>query len=218
VASTATGFLTAEPTREEARRGWPRWLALGVAMIAVAVVGALWDAGGASLLLGAIGVFLVVRGAALLRRARTGALDAELSRSATRLGGAVIAVGALGAVAALVSAELAAGVLLVAVPLALVGAGLVLVGRGGLARRGGMALLVWAALVSGLLVVTGVARGWSAAGDVATVVTALVVAVLGVPMLVAAANLRALASAPEPAPARPAACAGCACGAGGCGS
>jgi hypothetical protein len=94
---------------------------------------------------------------------------------------------------------------------------MVLLVRGGSARRGGQALLVWSVLVAGLLVVTGVVQGWGRATDVAMVVTALAVAVLGVPLLIGAAQLRAVAAQPARAPA-PAACAGCACGAGGCGA
>ncbi|MGZ4546745.1 MAG: hypothetical protein ACXVXT_15250, partial [Blastococcus sp.] len=84
------------------------------------------------------------------------------------------------------------------------------------ARRGGQALLVWSVLVIGLLVLTGLAQGWGRATDVVTVVAALAVAVLGVPLLIGAAQLRAVAAQPAPAPA--AGCGGCACGAGGCGA
>ena len=51
-------------------------------------------------------------------------------------------------------------------------------------------------LVTGLLVATGVAQGWGRAADVATVVTALAVAVLAVPLIVAAAGLRTVAAQP----------------------
>jgi hypothetical protein len=175
VANGATGILTAGTqgmaTPDEARRAWPQWLALGLAMIAVGVTAVLWDAAGARLLLGAAGLFLVARGA----------------------------------------------VLLVAVPVLLLAAGVALLSRSGAARRGGQALLVWTVLVTGLLVATGVAQGWARASDVATVVAALAVAVLGVPLIVASTGLRRVAAQPQP-PARPAACAGCACGAGGCGA
>jgi hypothetical protein len=93
-----------------------------------------------------------------------------------------------------------------------------LLARSGVARRGGQALLVWAVLVTGLLVAAGVVQGWDRAAEVATVVAALAVAVLAVPLLVAAAGLRSVAAQPVAPPARPAACAGCACGAGVCGS
>jgi hypothetical protein len=106
-------------------------------------------------------------------------------------------------------------VLLVAVPAGLLGGALTLLGRGGAVRRGGQAALVWWALVTGLLLVTGLVAGWERAAAGATVVGALVLGVLGVALLVGASSLRAIAA--RPAPARPAACAGCACGAGGCG-
>ena len=64
---TAGTVLTAQPTREVARRAWPMWLALGVAMVAVAGASIAWSDGGARLLLGALGLFLAVRGGALLR-------------------------------------------------------------------------------------------------------------------------------------------------------
>ena len=221
VANGGTGILTAGTqcvaTPEEARRAWPQWLALGIAMILVAVTAGLWDAAGARLLLGALGLFLVVRGALLLRGARSGAVGPALASRARGLGTGAVVVGAAAFAVAVASGVLAARVLLVAVPVVLLVAAVGMLGRGGVARRGGQALLVWSILVTGLLVATGVAQGWARAADVATVVAALAVAVLGVPLLVAAAGLRKVAAQPEPA-AVPAACAGCACGAGGCGA
>jgi hypothetical protein len=217
VANGGTGILTAEATPETARRTWPQWLALGLAMIAVAVVAVLWDAAGARLLLGALGLFLVVRGAVLLRAARTRGLDRELAPRARRLGTAALAGGALALVVAVASPGLAATVLLVGVPvLLLVAAGALLARPGRTARRGGQALLLWSVLVTGLLVVTGFAQGWDRAAEVATVVAAVAVAVLGVPLLVAAVHLRTIAA--RPVPSAPVGCGGCACGAGGCGS
>ena len=221
MANGATGILTAGTqgmtTPEEARRAWPQWLALGLAMIAVGITAVLWDAAGARLLLGAVGLFLVVRGAILLRGVRSGAVGPALASRARRLGTGALVVGAAGLTVAVSSGVLAARVLLVAVPVLLLAAGLGLLGRGGAARRGGQALLGWTVLVTGLLVATGVAQGWSRASDVATVVAALAMAVLGVPLIVASTGLRRVAAQPVP-PARPAACAGCACGAGGCGA
>ena len=221
MANGATGILTAGTqgiaTPEEARRAWPQWLALGVAMIVVAVTAVVWDAAGARLLLGALGLFLVVRGAVLLRGTRTGAVGPALAPRARRLGTGALVVGAAGLVVAVSSGVLAARVLLVAVPVVLLAAGVALLGRGGAARRGGQALLVLTVLVTGLLIATGLAQGWARAADVATVVAALAVAVLGVPLIVASTGLRRVAAEPAPAPA-PAACAGCACGAGGCGA
>lgn len=217
--AVANGILTpgiASMAPEVARRTWPRWVALGVLMIAVAVTAVLREDAGARLLLGALGLFLVVRGALLLRTPRPAAADAELARRARGLGAAALGWGAAALVVALVSQSLAASVLLVAVPVLLLAAAATLLGRGGAARRGGQALLVWAVLVTGLLVAAGLGQSWARAADVATVIAALAVAVLAVPVLIGAAGLRTLAA--RPAPAAPAGCAGCACGAGGCGA
>ena len=217
MAISGSGILTAEATPETARRAWPSWLALGLGMIAVAVVAVLVDAAGARVLLGALGLFLVVRGAALLRAGRSRALHRPTSRQARSLGTAALAWGGVVLVVAIASAQLAAGTLLLVAPVALLAGGAALLTHGGrTARRGGTALLVWAALVIGLLVLTFVAQGWERASEVATVVTALVVAALGVPLLVAAVHLRTIAA--RPVPAAPVGCGGCACGAGGCGS
>jgi hypothetical protein len=211
---TASALLAAQPAPDVARRTWPRYAALGVALIAVAVAGALWPAGGARLLLGGLGLFLVGRGVVLLRGARTGVLDGELRERAGRLGPVAAGAGALCLVAALVPGGFAGGVLLIGVPVLLLGAAVALLNRGGAGRRGGWALLVWSVLVTGVLVATGLGQDWARAADVARIVAAFAVAVLGVPVLLAAANLRAVAG--RPVPARPAGCAGCACGAGGC--
>ena len=211
---TAPGLLTAQPSPDVARRSWPRYATLGAGMLGVAVLGVLWAEGGARLLLGAIGVVLVGRGAGLLRVARTGGTDAD--RDASRLGSAAVAGGALALGAALVPGPLAGQVLLVAVPVLLLAASAVLLARGRTTRRGGLALLVWSVLVSGVLVATGLGQDWARAAGVARVATALLVAVLGVPVLLSAASLRALAG--RPAPAARAGCGGCACGAGGCGA
>jgi hypothetical protein len=217
-----TGILTKSTpdlaSPEVARRAWPQWLALGIGMIAVAVTAVLWDAAGARLLLGALGLFLVVRGALLLRGARSGGMSAAVAARARGLGATAVAGGAAVLVVAVVSGVAAAWVLLVGVPVLLLVAAAGLLARSGGARRGGQALLVWAVLVTGLLVAAGIAQGWDRAADVATVVAALAVAVLAVPLLVAAAGLRSVAAQPVAPPARPAACAGCACGAGGCGA
>jgi hypothetical protein len=221
VANGGTGILTAGTsgvaTPEEARRAWPQWLALGVGMIVVAILSVFWDAAGARLLLGALGLFLAVRGALLVRGARSGAVGRALAPRARSLGTGALAVGVAALVVAVSSGVLAARVLLVAVPVVLLAAGVGLLGRGGVSRRGGQALLVWTVLATGLLVASGVAQGWARASDVATVIAALAVAVLAVPLLLASAGLRRVAAEPAPA-AMPSPCAGCACGAGGCGA
>ncbi|WP_040339835.1 hypothetical protein [Candidatus Blastococcus massiliensis] len=213
--ANAGTVLTSQPTPEVARRAWPQWLALGVAMIAVAVASAVWADGGARLLLGALGAFLAVRGVVLFRSAS--ALGGELAGRATRLGSGAMVAGVAALAVALISGAAAAGVLLVGVPLLFLGGALALLTRTGTARRAGQALLVWALLVSGLLVATGVAQDWDRASDVATVVAALAVAALAVPVLISAVNLRTVAGQPAPEPVR-GGCGGCACGAGGCGA
>ena len=221
MANGGTGILTSSTEAmapEVARRTWPRWVALGVGMLAVAVTSVVWDAAGARLLLGGLGAFLVVRGVLLLRGARSGRAPAELTVRARGLGAVATAVGAGALVVALVSETAAATVLLVAVPVLLLLAAAALLGRAGAVRRGGQALLVWAVLVTGLLGATGLGQSWERAADVATVVTALAVAVLAVPVFVGAAGLRTVAAQPAPARTVQAGCGGCACGAGGCGA
>jgi hypothetical protein len=213
--ATAGTVLTAQPTPEVARRAWPQWLALGAAMIVVAVVSIVWSDGGAGLLLGALGAFLAVRGGILLRSAPR--LEGEVAGRARTLGSVAVVAGLAALVVALVSGFAAARVLLVGVPLLLLAGALALLARSGAARRGGQALLVWGVLVTGLLVTVGLARDWDRAADAATVVAALAVAVLAVPVLVSAVNLRAVAAQPAPAPVG-GGCGGCACGAGGCGA
>ncbi len=221
MANGGTGILTAGTqdmaTPELARRAWPQWLVLGVLLIVVAVVAVLWDDAGARLLLGAVGLFLVVRGAVLLRGVGSGAMSAAVAGRARGLGATAVIGGAAALTVAVASGAFSAWVLLIAVPVLLLAAGAALLSRSGAARRGGQALLVWAVLITGLLVATGLGQSWERAADVATVVTAVALAVLAVPLFVAAAGLRAVAARPAPA-AAPAGCAGCACGAGGCGA
>jgi hypothetical protein len=212
--STLTETLRGGLQPEAARRAWPRWLLLGLGMVAVAVVALGESAAGSRLLLGALGLFLGVRGAVLLRGA--GSLDTGSSVRAPRLGAGAVLAGIAALVVAATSPAVSGAVLLVLVPLALLCAAAALVVRGGAARRGGQVLFVWAVLAVGLLGVTGFGQGWARAAELAVVVGALAVAVLGVPVLVAAWQLRALAA--RPVPSRPAGCAGCACGAGGCGA
>jgi hypothetical protein len=207
VTSTAQpGILTASAEPDVARRAWPRWLALGLAMLAVAAVGLFWTAEGARVLLGATGLFLLGRGVVVLRGGVPGARGLGI--------GAIVA-GLAAAVVAALSGVFSGWVLLVAVPVLLLGAAAAVLVRGGASRRG-LALLVWALLLTALLVGTGLARDWDRATGVATVIAGLVVAGLAVPVLIGAVQLRVAAA--RPAPPVPAACAGCACGAGGCGA
>jgi len=191
---------------EQARRAWPRWLAGGVALLVVAAVAVLWADGGPRLLLGVAGALAAGRG---------GRLSTEGAGRRRAQGWAVAAAGVLALTLAFGPAGAAGWALLVAVPAVLLTGALTLLGRGRAVRRSGQAALVWWALVTGLLVVTGLLAGWERAAEGATAVGALGLGVLGVVLLVGSSSLRALAA--RPAPARPAACAGCACSAGGCG-
>ena len=215
MANGGIGILTAQATPETARRIWPWWLALGFGAIAVAVAALFLVDDGARLLLGAFGLALAVRGALLLRAATAKTLAPELVARARGLGTAALAAGAVAGVVAFASSA-ADRVLLVAVPLVLLAAGAGQFAASGGGRRGGRALLIVAVLVTGLLVGLGIGQGWDRAAATATVLTALMLAGLGVPLLVAAVHLRTIAA--RPLPPAPAGCAGCACGAGGCGS
>ena len=81
--SGGPGILTASTqaitSPELARRAWPQWLALGIAMIAVAVTAVVWTDSGARVLLGALGLFLAVRGGLLVRGGRSGGMDAGMA-------------------------------------------------------------------------------------------------------------------------------------------
>jgi hypothetical protein len=215
VANAGT-VLTAQPTPEVARRAWPQWLALGGAMLVVAVAAILWSDGGARLLLGALGLFLAVRGAVLLRNAP--GLDGELAGRARTLGSGAVGAGVVALVVALVPGGAAARVLLVGVPVVLLAGALALLTRTGPARRGGSVLLAVGVLVTALLVARGLDQDWARAADAATVVAAVLVALLAVPVLVSAVNLRTVAAQPAPPAPVGGGCGGCACGAGGCGA
>lgn len=206
---TSPRTLPEEPTPAVARRTWPRWLALGVAAIVLAVAAVVWGAGD-RLLLGAVGLFLAVRGALLVR----GAADAgaELAGRARWLGAGALVAGVAALALALVSASAAGWALLIGLP------GLLLVAGLAGAGRGGRALAAWGALTAAALVAVGLLDTWARALTVATALAALAVAVLGVITLVGAVSLRAIGARPDPEPARAAGCGGCACGAGGCGS
>ena len=207
--ASALSTQTAEVTPETARRAWPRRLALGLALIALAVVVMFWPAGGGRVLLAGLGLCVAGRGLTLL--------GATAAYGPTRpVGIAAVVAGVVALLLAALSATATAWVLLVGVPVLLLGAALGLHARGGMARRGAQGLFVWTGLVIALLVASGLARGWHGAAGVATVVGALGVAVLGVPLLIGAARLRAVAALPSPA--APSGCGGCACGAGGCGA
>ncbi|MGY1712642.1 hypothetical protein ACI8AC_24340 [Geodermatophilus sp. SYSU D00758] len=199
-ASTTTAPAASRAGRPPAAIGWTAWVAAGLLLLGLAVAGVAWS-GGARLLLGAAGL----------------AVGAAGARAGVRSPAGVTAVagGLAGLAVAALSGPLSAGVLLVTVPAGLLAGALTLLRRGGEARRGGQAALVWCALVTGLLVAAWLGSGWERATGGATVVAALVTGLLGVVLLVGGATRRAVPDRPGPA-ARPAACAGCACGAGGC--
>ncbi len=206
---TSAGTLPEEPTPAVARRSWPRWLVLGVAAIAVAVVAIVWRDGD-RFLLGAVGAFLAVRGALLVRAA--GDADADLVSRARALGVGALVGGLAAFAVAVVSVSAAGWVLLCGLPLGLIVAGALLL------DRGGRALLLWGSIAAAALVAVGLIGSWDRAIVVAIALAAFGVALLGVVTLVAAVNLRAIGARPDPEPAASAGCGGCACGAGGCGS
>lgn len=213
VTAATTTKAAAQADPEVARRAWPRWAALGVALVAVAVVAAVWSSGGARLLLAALGAFAAVRGVVLV----TGA-GQQADRPVRALGGGAAVAGVAALAVAAVPGALAGWVLLVGAPLGLLAVSLTLLSRGAVARRGGLVALVWSVLVTGLLVATGLGADWERARGGATVVAALAVAVLGVALLTGAAGLRAAAARPASRPTPQAAgCGGCACSGGGCG-
>ncbi|WNV74237.1 hypothetical protein [Geodermatophilus sp. DSM 44513] len=202
MASGAAMTAVAGTSPERARRAWPGWMAGGVVLLVVAAAVATWADGGVRLLLGVGGALAVARAVQLVTEGRRAP------------GAAIGAAGGVAAALALGPAGVAGWAVLAAVPAVLLTGALTLLRRGGAVRRSGYAALVWWALVTGLLAVTGLVAGWPRAAEAATVVGALGLGLLGVTLVVAAVNLRAVAA--RPAPARPAACAGCACSAGGC--
>ena len=212
VTSTATGILS-ETSPERARRTWPRRLAVGLLLVAVAVAALLLPPAGERLVLGAAGLVALGRGALLVRIARTG----RITDDARLLGAPLAAVGAAAVVVAALTATGSGRVLAVAVPLVLLLSAGALVGGG--ARRPGQVLGGFAALLAALLVIAGVLRGWAAAAAIATGVGAVALAGLGVALVAGAVALRSVAARPSSTayPAAPAGCGGCACGAGGCG-
>jgi uncharacterized membrane protein HdeD (DUF308 family) len=207
--AATTGRLAGTPTTpttpQQARSTWPRMAALGAALLVLGVLALTWPGVGPRVLVAALGLFAVVRGAAVLRSARSG----QVERTAAGVGAVALWLGLVAVALALLSATATGWVLV---------AGVVLLGpvlaAAFPARRavlGGAAVLV---------VLAGVALGVSAGVDAllttARTVAALLVAVLGLANLAGAVGMARIARRPEPAPA--AGCGGCACGAGGCGS
>ena len=192
-------------TSGQARSAWPRMAALGALLLVLAAVALTWSAGGPRLLLGAVGLLGVVRGATMLRGARTGGVD----RATVLAGAAAVWLGAVAIAVALVSGTATGWVFVAAGVLALPALAAVSTGRRAVA-------LVGAVLVLAAAVAMAVFGGVEALLDTGRTLAAGVVGVLGLANLAGAVGMARIARRPEPAPA--AGCGGCACGAGGCGS
>jgi len=203
-AGRLAGTSTA-PTPQQAASTWPRMAALGAALVLLGVVALIWSGTGPRVLLGALGLIAVVRGAAALRGAR----DGRVERSAGLIGAGTAWLGLVVAALALLSAP-AAGWVFVAVAVLVLPA----VAAALPARR--TALLAAGVVVAVGVLALGVLAGTDALLGTARTVVAAAVVVLGLANLAGAAGMARIARRPAPAPA--AGCGGCACGAGGCGS
>ena len=204
-AVTAGRLAGAPPTSQQARSTWPRMAALGAALLVLGVLALTWPAGGPRLLAGAVGLFGVVRGAAVLRGARTG----DLGPAGAVAAAAGLWLGIVAAALAAVSAT-ATGWLLVVAVVAL----LPVLAAALPARR---TPLLGAAVVVGVAaVVLGLLGGSDALLTAGRTVAGVLAVLLGLANLAGAVGMARIARRPEPAPA--AGCGGCACGAGGCGS
>ena len=204
-AGRMAGTPTAPPTPQQARSTWPRLAGLGVALLALGVLALTWSGGGPRLLLAALGVLAVVRGAAMLRGARAGRVD----RSTAVSGAGAVWLGVVAVALALLSATATGWALVAVLVLALP------VLAGALPSRRPV-LLVAAAVVAAAALVLGATGGVDALLATGRTVAAVLVGVLGLVNLAGAAGMARIAR--RPAPAAPAGCGGCACGAGGCGS
>jgi hypothetical protein len=198
---------TAPPTPQQARSTWPRMAVIGAVLLALGVAGLSWSGVGPRLLLAGLGLFAAARGAAMLRRARSG----EADRSAAISGAGAVWLGLVVAGLALLSATATGWVLMVIVVLACPVLGAALPGSRPVLLAVGAAVLVAAAAVAVLggvdmLLATG------------RTVAAALVGLLGLANLAGAVGMARIARRPEPEPAPAAGCGGCACGAGGCGS
>ena len=199
------GTPNTPPTPQQARATWPRMATLGAALLVLGVLALTWSGVGPRVLLGALGLFAVVRGAGMLRGARAGRVD----RAGAASGAGALWLGLVAVVLALLSGAATGWALVVAVVLLLPVLGAALP-----ARRA--ALLAGAAVVLVASVALGVLGSTGALLATGRTVIALLVAALGLANLAGAAGMARVARRPAPAPA--AGCGGCACGAGGCGS
>jgi len=191
---------TSPTTPARPRPTWLRPAALGVVLLALAVLAATWSGTGPRVLLGVLGAGALVHGVTTLRAARTGRVD----RTDAVSGAGAAWLGAVAIALALVSAPATGWVFVVAAVLALPA----------LAALSAVRRTV-AAVVALAAVAIAVLGGVDALLDAGRVVAVVVVALAGVAHLVTA--VRAVRAAAAPAPA--AGCGGCACsaGGGGCG-
>jgi hypothetical protein len=204
-AGRQAGTRTAPPTPQQARSTWPRMAALGAVLLALGIGGLSWPGVGPRLLLAGLGLCAAVRGAAMLRRARSG----DVVRSAAVAGAGAVWLGLVVAGLALLSAPATGWALVAIVVLACPVLGAGLPGRRPLLLTAGAGVLVAAVAVGAL----GGVDALLASGRT---VAAVLVGLLGLANLAGAAGMARIARRPEPAPV--AGCGGCACGAGGCGS
>jgi hypothetical protein len=204
-AGRQAGPPTTPLTPQQARSAWPRMAALGAALLVLGVLALTWSGTGPRVLLAALGLVGVVRGAAMLRGIRTG----QVQRAGAVFGAGALWLGLVAAGLALLSGT-ATGWLLVAAIVLL----LPVLAAAVPARRA--ALLAGGAVVAVAVLGVGVLGGVDALLATGRTATALLVGVLGLANLAGAAGMARIARRPAPAPA--AGCAGCACGAGGCGS
>jgi hypothetical protein len=177
--------------------------ALGAALLVLGVLALSWSDVGPRLLLATVGLFAVVRGTAMLRGARTGAV----ARGTAVFGAGAVWVGLVAAALALLSATATGWVLVAAVVLVLPVLAATLPGRRP-ALLGGTAVVVVAAVAVGVL------GGVDALLGTGRTVAAVLVGLLGSANLAGAVGMARIARRPAPA----AGCGSCACGAGGCGS
>ncbi|MBB3674293.1 energy-converting hydrogenase Eha subunit A [Modestobacter versicolor] len=204
-AGRLAGTPAAPPTPQEARTTWPRMAVLGAALLALGVLALTWTDGGPRVLLGALGLFAVVRGVAVLRGVRAGLVE----RAGAVTGAGAVWVGLVAVGLALLSLTAASWVLVVAVVLVLPVLAAALPDHRG-------PLLAGAAVVALAAVGVGVLGGVDELLGAGRTAAAVLAGLLGLANLAGAAGMARIARRPEPAPA--AGCGGCACGAGGCGS
>ncbi|WP_369141026.1 hypothetical protein [Modestobacter versicolor] len=204
-AGRLAGTPAAPPTPQEARATWPRMLALGAALLVLGVLALVWSDGGPRVLLGALGLFAVVRGVAVLRGVRAGLVE----RTGAVTGAGAVWFGLVAVGLAVLSLTATGWALVVAVVLVLPVLAAALPDRR-------PALLGGAVLVAAAAVVLGLVGGVDALLATGRTTAGVLAVLLGLANLAGGAGMARIARRPAPEPA--AGCGGCACGAGGCGS